>query len=68
MNFTEWYKTIDQVYLAVDKDFIEDEMRLAWDAARDEAAKIAWEHARDIRKSRLSGTRCDEIAEDIREL
>ena len=31
-----------------------------------ECALIAWEHARDIRKARHSGTRCDEIAEDIR--
>ena len=43
--------------------------QLAAEIRREEneaCALVAWEHAREIRKGRHTGTRCDEIAEDIR--
>jgi hypothetical protein len=72
MNFRKWWQSqnilsnLGHTYSYLD---LREAAKKAWDAAKTEAAKIAWEHARDIRKNKpLSGTRFDQCADAINEL
>lgn len=63
MKFDEWWKKESLIYDTKKKDFEAYLARLAWDAAREEAAKIVWDYARCATDKHIS-----EIVEDIQAL
>lgn len=63
MVFEDWWTDYTEKAMWSENDKIL--ARKAWDAAKTECMKIAWEHGRDIRKPIFVGTRCDDIQYDI---
>lgn len=67
MTFEEWLENTE-LEAVTNNSYTHFDLKMAWNAAIDEAQMIAWEHARGITLPSGTCNPCDDVAEKIRQL